>query len=118
MIYRRNVIKTLRVSPRLITPLRRMVRHSRRLLSFVLAAGLAKSVVTLAQTAVPTSVDFPGSDGTRAYGIDKAGDIVGTYELRDPAVVVHSHGVYAKGRFSTWTFRRRRSWRADHGQRS
>jgi uncharacterized membrane protein len=71
----------------------------------VLVAGRAKSAATLAVTDVPTTVDFPGSDGTRAYGINKAGDIVGTYELRDPAVVVHSHGfLLANGHFTTIDF--------------
>lgn len=82
-----------------------MVRQSLRYLCLVLVAGLAKSAATLAGTAVPTTVDFPGSDGTRAYGINKAGDIVGTYELRDPAVVVHSHGfLLANGHFTTIDF--------------
>jgi uncharacterized membrane protein len=74
-------------------------------MGFVLVAGLAESPATLAGTALPTSVDFPGSDGTRIYGINKAGDIVGTYEIRDPAVVVHSHGfLLANGRFTTIDF--------------
>jgi len=67
-------------------------------------AGLAESAGSLAGI-VPTIVDFPRADITRVYGINKPGDIVGTYEMRDPAVIVHSHGfLRANGRFATIDF--------------
>ena len=85
--------------------MRRVQRLSLRFVGFVLVAGLAESPATLAGTALPTSVDFPGSDGTRIYGINKAGDVVGTYEIRDTAVVVNRHGfLLANGHFSTIDF--------------
>jgi hypothetical protein len=69
------------------------MRHIARFLlgftGFVMIAGLAESPAALAGTALPTSIDFPGSDLTRIYGINKAGDVVGTYEIRDPAVVIN-----------------------------
>jgi uncharacterized membrane protein len=83
----------------------RIARLSLRFVGCVLVAGLAESPATRAGAAVPTTVDFPGSDRTRIYGINKGGDIVGTYEVSDPAVVVHSHGfLLANGHFTTIDF--------------
>ena len=53
--------------------MRRGVRLSLRFLGFVLVAALAHSPAALAERAVPTIVDFPGSDETRVYGINEAG---------------------------------------------
>jgi probable HAF family extracellular repeat protein len=85
--------------------MRRIVRLSLRFVGCVLAAVLAESPATLAGAVLPTTVDFPGSDRTRVYGINKAGDIVGTYEVWDPTVAVHSHGfLLANGHFTTIDF--------------
>jgi uncharacterized membrane protein len=70
----------------------------------VLLVGLAASAATAAATVEPTTIDVPGSSGTRAYGINKAGDIVGTYVVSDP-VAVNSHGfLLENGRFTTIDF--------------
>ncbi len=82
-----------------------MARLSLRFAACMVIAGLAEATAAPAGTDVPTIVDFPGSDGTRVYGINDAGDVVGTYEIRDPAVVVHSHGfLLANGHFTTIDF--------------
>jgi uncharacterized membrane protein len=59
--------------------MRRVLRFSLGFMGFVLVAGLAKPLATLAATAVPTTIDFPGGFGTEAYGINAAGEIVGVY---------------------------------------
>jgi len=57
-----------------------------------------------AATIEPTTIDVPGSSSTRAYGINKAGDIVGTYVVSRP-VGVNSYGfLLTKGRFTTIDF--------------
>lgn len=82
--------------------MRRLAGVSLGFLGCVLGAGLTESPAALAGTVLPTTVDFPGSERTRVYGINQAGDIVGTYDISDPAVVVHSHGfLLANGHFTT-----------------
>lgn len=84
--------------------MRRFARLSLEFLICVLVAGLAESPATLAATGLPTTVDVPGSSSTRAYGINKAGDIVGTYVVSSP-VAINSHGfLLANGRFTTIDF--------------
>ncbi len=70
----------------------------------LLGGGLAESPEIPAATIEPTTIDVPGSSGTRAYGINKAGDIVGTYVVSRP-VGVNSYGfLLTKGRFTTIDF--------------
>jgi len=85
--------------------MRHMARLSLGFLGCVLVAGFGQSTATLAETVVPTTIDYPGADRTRVYGINKAGDIVGTYEVFNPAVLVNRHGfLLANGHFTTIDF--------------
>jgi probable HAF family extracellular repeat protein len=83
----------------------RIWRLSLGFVGCVSIAGYAQSPAPPSAPVRPTTIDFPGSSSTRAQGINKAGDIVGTYEVWDPAVVVHSHGfLLTKGHFTTIDF--------------
>ena len=75
---------------------------ARALFAFVLFGGaLAGSSVTRAGTALPTTIDVPGAAGTRAYGINNAGEIVGYYYGSSPGNIQY-HGFHlANGRFTT-----------------
>jgi probable HAF family extracellular repeat protein len=82
----------------------RIAGLSVRFLGCLLCSGLAEPVAVPAATVEPTTIDVPGSWSTRAYGINKAGDIVGTYVVSTP-VGYQSHGfLLARGRFTTIDF--------------
>lgn len=69
----------------------------------VLAEFSTISAATIEPTAIET-IDVPGASSTRAYGINKSGDIVGTY-LVSRAVGVNSYGfLFSKGHFTTINF--------------
>ena len=79
-----------------------------RLAQLLVACGCCASVLAIAvraatapRTALPTAIDVPGSAGTRAYGINNAGDVVGTYVGSSPGAIT-SHGFLStRGRFTT-----------------
>jgi probable HAF family extracellular repeat protein len=84
--------------------MRRIGRLSLGFVGCVSIAGHAQSPAPPSAIVQPTTIDFPGSSSTRAYGINKAGDIVGTYVVSSP-VGVNSHGfLLAGGRFTAVDF--------------
>ena len=75
---------------------------ARAFLAFVLFSGaLAGVPVIWAGTALPTTIDFPGASGTRAYGLNNAGEIVGYYYGASPGNIAYHGFLLADGRFTT-----------------
>ena len=60
-------------------------------IGFVLLVGPGDSPAAPAGNILPTVIDFPGASGTRAYGINKVGEIVGAYTVSSPGSI-RSHG--------------------------
>src|ERR1700722_4657264 len=67
----------------------------RTCIRYAIALGIALGAVPdlLAQPSSFTSVDFPGSIGTQAYGMNTRGDIAGFYSLPDKSI----HGFLLRG---------------------
>src|ERR1700694_3523025 len=66
--------------------------------SVALGVALGAVPALLAQTSNFTTIDFPGSIGTQAYGMNPRGDIAGFYTLPDKS----THGFLLSGdRYTT-----------------
>jgi probable HAF family extracellular repeat protein len=71
--------------------------------SFTIAAACVISVASIApaQTPAYTTIDYPGSTGTTAWGINNLGDVVGVYSLPDKT----NHGfLWSGGKLSSIDF--------------
>ena len=50
-----------------------------------------------------TQLDFPGSNGTTAFGVNKSGTVVGVYEIDGTATTIHAF-VYENGQYTDINF--------------